>query len=49
MLYTDLDLHKIFSYITSMNDKRGTVGQKKSPNNGEVVKFLIKLDSLYMI
>ena len=40
MLYTGLDLHKSFSYITTMNDKGQIVGQKKVPSNGEVVEFL---------
>ena len=40
MLYTGLDLHKSFSYITTMNDKGEIVGQKKLPSNGEVVEFL---------
>ena len=40
MLYTDLDLHKSFSYITTMNDKGQIVGQKKLPTNSEVVEFL---------
>jgi len=40
MLYTGLDLHKSFSYITTMNDKGQIVGQKKLPPNGEVVEFL---------
>jgi transposase len=40
MLYTGLDLHKSFSYITTMNDKGQIVGQKKLPSNGEVVEFL---------
>ena len=40
MLYTGLDLHKSFSYITTMNDKGEIVGQKKLPSNGEIVEFL---------
>ena len=40
MLYTGLDLHKSFSYITTMDDKGQIVGQKKLPSNGEVVEFL---------
>ena len=39
MLYTGLDLHKSFSYITTMNDKGEILGQKKLPSNGEVVEF----------
>ncbi len=44
MLYTGLDLHKSFSYITTMNDKGEIIGQKKLPSNGEVVEFLKKFD-----
>jgi len=40
MLYTGLDLHKSFSYITTMDEKGRIVGQKKLPSNGEVVEFL---------
>lgn len=40
MLYTGLDLHKSFSYITTMNDKGEIISQKKLPSNGEVVEFL---------
>lgn len=40
MLYTGLDLHKSFSYITTMNEKGEIVGQKKLPSNGDVVDFL---------
>ena len=40
MLYTGLDLHRSFSYVTTMNDKGEIVGQKKLPSNGEVVEFL---------
>jgi len=40
MLYTGLDLHKSFSYMTTMNDKGEIVGQKKLPSNGEILDFL---------
>jgi len=40
MLYTGLDYHRSFSYITTMDDKGKIVGQKKSPSNGEVIDFL---------
>ena len=40
MLYTGLDFHRSFSYITTMNDKGEIIGQKKLPSNGEVVEFL---------
>ena len=44
MLYTGLDLHRSFSYITTMNDKGEIIGQKKLPSNGEVVEFLKEFD-----
>ena len=40
MLYTGLDLHKSFSYITTMNEKGEIVGQKKLPSNGGIADFL---------
>jgi len=40
MLYTGLDLHKSFSYITTMNGDGEIVGQKKLPSNGEILDFL---------
>jgi len=40
MLYTGLDLHKSFSYITIMNDRGEVIGQKKLPSNGEILNFL---------
>jgi transposase len=40
MLYTGIDLHRSFSYITTMNDKGEVLDQKKLPSNGEVVDFL---------
>ena len=40
MLYTGLDLHKSFSYITTMNDKGETISQRNLPSNGEIVDFL---------
>jgi transposase len=40
MLYRGVDLHKSFSYITTVNDKGEILGQKKLPSNGEVVEFL---------
>ena len=43
MLYTGLDLHKSFSYITTMDDRGQIVSQKKLPSNGEVVEFLKEL------
>ena len=44
MLYTGLDLHRSFSYITIMNDKGEIVGHKKLPSNGKVVEFLKEFD-----
>jgi hypothetical protein len=35
MLYTGLDYHRSFSYITTMNDKGKIIGQKKLLGNGE--------------
>ena len=40
MLYTGLDLHKSFSYITIMNDRGEVISQKKLPSNGEILDFL---------
>ena len=40
MLYTGVDYHRSFSYITTMNGRGQIVGQKKLPSNGEVVEFL---------
>ena len=40
MLYTGLDFHRSFTYVTTMNEKGEIVGQKKLPSNGEVVDFL---------
>jgi transposase len=44
MLYTGLDFHKSFSYITTVNDKGDILGQKKLPSNGEIVEFLKEFD-----
>jgi len=44
MLYTGLDLHRSFSYITTMSDKGEIVGHKKLPSNGEIVEFLKEFD-----
>lgn len=40
MLYTGVDYHKSFSYLTTMNDKGEIITQKKLPSNGEIVNFL---------
>jgi len=44
MLYTGLDLHRSFSYITTMNDRGEIIGQKKLPSNGEIAEFLKEFD-----
>ena len=40
MLYTGIDYHRSFSYLTTMGDKGVIIGQKKLPSNGEIVDFL---------
>jgi transposase len=40
MLYTGVDYHRSFSYLTTMNEKGEIVSQKKLPSNGEIVDFL---------
>jgi transposase len=40
MLYTGVDYHRSFSYLTTMNDKGEIITQKKLPSNGEIVDFL---------
>jgi transposase len=40
MLYTGLDYHKSFSYITTMNERGEILSQKKLPSNGEIVDYL---------
>jgi len=44
MLYTGLDLHRSFFYVTTMTDKGKIVSQMKLPGNGEVVEFLKAFD-----
>lgn len=44
MLYTGLDLHRSFSYVTTMDDKGEIISQKKLPSNGEIVDFLKEFD-----
>ena len=39
MLYTGIDYHKSFSYLTTMNGKGEVIIQKKLPSNGEIVSF----------
>ena len=36
MLYTGLDYHRSFSYITTMNNKDEIINQKKLPSNGQI-------------
>jgi len=40
MLYTGIDYHRSFSYLTTMNEKGEVVSQKKLPSSGEIVDFL---------
>lgn len=40
MLYTGLDYHRSFSYITTMNNRGGIIRQKKLPSNGQILDFL---------
>jgi transposase len=40
MLYTGVDYHRSFSYLTTMNEKGEIVSQKKLPSNGGIVDFL---------
>jgi transposase len=40
MLYTGVDYHRSFSYLTTMNEKGEIINQKKLPSNGEIVDFL---------
>ena len=40
MLYTGLDYHRSFSYITTVNNKGKIISQKKLPSSGEIVDFL---------
>jgi transposase len=40
MLYTGIDYHESFSYLTIMKDDGTIISQKKLPNNEEIVGFL---------
>ena len=40
MLYTGVDYHRRFSYLTTMNEKGEIIAQKKLPSNHEIVDFL---------
>jgi transposase len=40
MLYTGVDYHRSFSYLTTMNEKGEIVTQRKLPSNREIVDFL---------
>ena len=44
MLYTGIDYHRSFSYLTTMDEKGAIIGQKKLPSNGEIVDFLKEFD-----
>jgi transposase len=43
MLYTGIDHHRSFSYLTTMNERGEIIAQKKLPSNGEIVDFLKSL------
>jgi len=43
MLYTGIDYHRSFSYLTTMNEKGEIISQKKLPSNGEIIDFLKSL------
>jgi len=40
MLYTSVDYHRSFSYLTTMNEKGEIITQKRLPSNREIVDFL---------
>jgi len=40
MLYTGVDYHRSFSYVTTMNEKGEIINQKKLPSNVEIIDFL---------
>ncbi len=40
MLYTGLDFHRSFTYVTTMDEKGEILSQKKLPSNGEIIDFL---------
>jgi len=42
MLYTGLDYHRSFSYITTVNNKSKIISQKKLPSNGERIEVAIE-------
>lgn len=44
MLYTGLDYHRSFSYITTMDDKGKIINQRKLPSNGQIIDFLKEFD-----
>jgi transposase len=44
MLYTGIDYHRSFSYVTTLDEKGKMIGQKKLPSNGEIVDFLKEFD-----
>lgn len=44
MLYTGLDYHRSFPYITTMDDKDKIISQKKLPSNGQIIDFLKEFD-----
>ena len=40
MLYTGVDYHRSFSYLTTMDERGEIVSQKKLPSNGQIVDYL---------
>jgi transposase len=44
MLYTGLDFHRSFTYVTTMDEKGDILGQKKLPSNGEIIDYLKKFE-----
>lgn len=44
MLYTGLDYHRSFSYITTMDDEGKIINQRKLPSNGQIIDFLKEFD-----
>ena len=44
MLYTGLDYHRSFSYITTMDNKGKIISQRKLPSNGQIIGFFKEFD-----
>jgi hypothetical protein len=47
MLYTGLDFHRNFTYITTMSDNGEIIGQKKLLNNGEIIDYLKEFEAIH--